>query len=225
MHCRRETSRISTRSAITWGLTASEMGWLLERNMIASHIGSYVGENAVPDFPPEVAVRHLDAGRLGNGIWMLEGWDQPPKTWLGQLLQRWWALSWIDPVSPLKSPFCSRRERVVSYTGVFQIKTWSSCLLAERLPTPARRRRRARLATVQYSSPLPGTLRNIVSGVFTPVLAKHSKSLNLLDSISVGVDRMQRNFGPMQKQVEAWRETELSNVAAKTVTGLPFIKS
>jgi len=61
--------------------------------------------------------------------------------------------------------------------------------------------------------------------VFTPVLAKHSKSLNLLDSISVGVDRMQRNFGPMQKQVEAWRETELSNVAAKTVTGLPFIKS
>src|SRR5215472_3655873 len=30
-----------------------------------------------------------------------------------------------------------------------------------------------------------------------PVLAKHSKSLNLLDSI-VGVDRMQRNFGPMR---------------------------
>ena len=40
------------------------------------------------------------------------------------------------------------------------------------------------------------------SGDFTPVLAKHSKSLNLLDSISVGVDRMQRNFGPMQKQLD-----------------------
>ena len=37
------------------------------------------------------------------------------------------------------------------------------------------------------------------SGDFTPVLAKHSKSLNLVDSISVGVDRMQRNFAPMQK--------------------------
>jgi len=45
---------------------------------------------------------------------------------------------------------------------------------------------------------------NIVSGVFTPVLAKHSKSFSLIDCISVGVDRMQRNFEPMRKQVEAW---------------------
>jgi len=29
--------------------------------------------------------------------------------------------------------------------------------------------------------------------VFTPVLAKHSKSFSLIDCISVGVDRMQRN--------------------------------
>ena len=36
------------------------------------------------------------------------------------------------------------------------------------------------------------------SGGFTPVLAKHSKSFSLVDSISVGVDRMQRNFEPMQ---------------------------
>jgi hypothetical protein len=57
------------------------------------------------------------------------------------------------------------------------------------------------------------------------VLAKHSKSLNLLDSISVGVDRMQRNFGPMLKQVEAWRETELSNVAAKMIVYEAFIES
>src|ERR1700737_3259707 len=53
------------------------------------------------------------------------------------------------------------------------------------------------------------------SGDFTPVLAKHSKSLNLVDSISVGVDRMQRHFGPMQKQVESWQSMELSNVSAK----------
>ena len=65
----------------------------------------------------------------------------------------------------------------------------------------------------------------IVPGAFTPVLAKHSKSLNLLDSISVGVDRMQRNFGPMQKQVEAWRETELSTVAAKMIVYEAFIES
>jgi hypothetical protein len=33
-----------------------------------------------------------------------------------------------------------------------------------------------------------------VAGVFTPVLAKHSKSFSLVDCISAGVDRMQRNF-------------------------------
>lgn len=35
-----------------------------------------------------------------------------------------------------------------------------------------------------------------VSGVY-PVLAKHSKSFSLIDCISVGVDRMRRNFEPM----------------------------
>jgi len=44
---------------------------------------------------------------------------------------------------------------------------------------------------------------NIVPGVFTRVLAKHSKSLSRIDCISVGVDRMQRNFEPMRRQVEA----------------------
>jgi hypothetical protein len=34
---------------------------------------------------------------------------------------------------------------------------------------------------------------------FTPVLAKHSKSFSLIDCISVGGDRMQRNFDPMRK--------------------------
>ena len=34
------------------------------------------------------------------------------------------------------------------------------------------------------------------SGDFTPVLAKHSKSFFLIDCVSVGVDRIQRNFEP-----------------------------
>jgi hypothetical protein len=29
------------------------------------------------------------------------------------------------------------------------------------------------------------------TGVFTPILAKHSKSFNLIDTLSVGVDRIQ----------------------------------
>jgi len=42
------------------------------------------------------------------------------------------------------------------------------------------------------------------------VLAKHSKSFSLIDCISVGVDRMPRNFEPMRKQVEAWQRSELT---------------
>ena len=52
------------------------------------------------------------------------------------------------------------------------------------------------------------------SGVSTSVLATHSKSFSLIDCISVGVDRMQRNFEPMRKQVETWQRSELTDAAA-----------
>jgi hypothetical protein len=39
------------------------------------------------------------------------------------------------------------------------------------------------------------------SGVFTPVLAKHTKSFNLVDTLSVGVDRIQRNFEPLHARL------------------------
>ena len=55
------------------------------------------------------------------------------------------------------------------------------------------------------------------SGDFTPVLAKHSKSFSLIDCVSVGIDRMQRNFEPMRKQVEVWQRSELADVRAKDV--------
>jgi hypothetical protein len=56
-----------------------------------------------------------------------------------------------------------------------------------------------------------------VTAVFTPVLATHSKSFSLIECISVGVDRMQRNFDPMRKQVEVWQRSELADVTAKVV--------
>ncbi len=65
---------------------------------------------------------------------------------------------------------------------------------------------------------------SIVPGVFTPVLAKHSKSFSLIDCISVGVDRMQRNFEPMRKQVEAWQRRELTDVTAKVVIYEAFVE-
>jgi len=58
---------------------------------------------------------------------------------------------------------------------------------------------------------------HIVPGVFTPVLAKHTKNLSLVDILAVGVDRMQRNFDPMRKQVEAWKGTRLLDESAKLV--------
>ena len=42
-------------------------------------------------------------------------------------------------------------------------------------------------------------------GAYTPVLAKHSKHFSLEDSLAIGVDRMQRNFGPLKQQVDEWR--------------------
>jgi hypothetical protein len=55
---------------------------------------------------------------------------------------------------------------------------------------------------------------NIVPGVFTPVLAKHTKSFNLIDMLSVGVDRIQLNFEPLQRQVETWRKTQITDETA-----------
>jgi hypothetical protein len=56
------------------------------------------------------------------------------------------------------------------------------------------------------------------------VLAKHSKSFSLIDCISVGVDRMQQNFEPMRKQVEAWQRSELTDVTAKVVIYEAFVE-
>jgi hypothetical protein len=52
----------------------------------------------------------------------------------------------------------------------------------------------------------------------------HSKSFSLIDCISVGVDRMQRNFEPMRKQVEALQISELRDVTAKVVINEAFVE-
>jgi len=61
-------------------------------------------------------------------------------------------------------------------------------------------------------------------GDYSPVLAKHSKKFSLEDSLSIGVDRMQRNFEPMRRQVEAWRAQQLSAGAAKLTIYRAFIE-
>jgi hypothetical protein len=59
----------------------------------------------------------------------------------------------------------------------------------------------------------------------TPVLAKHSKSFNLIDTLAVGVDRLQRNFEPMQRQVEQWRSSQITDERAKLILYEPFAVS
>ena len=61
-------------------------------------------------------------------------------------------------------------------------------------------------------------------GEFTPVLAKHSKNFSVVDSLAIGVDRIQRNFDPLRHQVEAWRSRQLTNEQAKLTIYQAFIE-
>ena len=67
-------------------------------------------------------------------------------------------------------------------------------------------------------------LANIGSGAFTPVLAKHTKHLSLVDMLSIGIDRVQRNFEPMKNQVEASKATRIPDEAAKLVIYRAFVE-
>jgi hypothetical protein len=61
-------------------------------------------------------------------------------------------------------------------------------------------------------------------GDYTPVLAKHSKHFSLEDALSIGVDRMQRNFDPTRQQVERWRAQQLSGEVARLTIYRAFIE-
>ena len=61
------------------------------------------------------------------------------------------------------------------------------------------------------------------SGEFTPVLAKHTKSFNLIDTLAVGVDRIQRSFEPMRLQEEEWRQAQITDERAKLILYSAFV--
>lgn len=60
-------------------------------------------------------------------------------------------------------------------------------------------------------------------GDFTPVLAKHSASMNLIDVVSIGVDKMQRNFTPLKEQVELWQKFGITDDQAKLAIYNAFV--
>src|ERR1700680_3785997 len=61
-------------------------------------------------------------------------------------------------------------------------------------------------------------------GDFSPVLAKHSKNFNLIDAVSVGVDRMPRDFEPMRQQIELWRNSRIADEQAKLIIYRAFVE-
>jgi hypothetical protein len=61
-------------------------------------------------------------------------------------------------------------------------------------------------------------------GDFTPILAKHSKSFDLIDTISIGVDKAQRNFEPLQRTVNDWKAHNLSDSQAKLIIYEAFVE-
>ena len=62
------------------------------------------------------------------------------------------------------------------------------------------------------------------SGDFQPVLAKHSRRLELLDLVSVGVDKMQRNFEPLKQTIERWKSQTISGSEARLIIYEAFVE-
>src|SRR5687768_6794730 len=62
------------------------------------------------------------------------------------------------------------------------------------------------------------------SGDFTPLLHKHTRNLELKDSISIAVDRIHRGFDPLQKRVEAMRDFGLTDNDARLFIYRAFLE-
>lgn len=61
------------------------------------------------------------------------------------------------------------------------------------------------------------------SGDFAPLSHKHTKNLELVDSISIAVDRIYRAFDPIKEQVERMRQIALADEQAKLIIYQAFM--
>jgi hypothetical protein len=62
-------------------------------------------------------------------------------------------------------------------------------------------------------------------GDFMPVFHKHTRKLDLIDVVSIGVDKIQRNFEPLRQQITDWQERELPDEKAKLIIYHAFIEA
>ncbi len=61
-------------------------------------------------------------------------------------------------------------------------------------------------------------------GDFMPVLHKHTKNLDLVELVSIGVDKVQRNFVPLQHQIEQWMCRPIEDEQAKLIIYAAFVE-
>lgn len=61
-------------------------------------------------------------------------------------------------------------------------------------------------------------------GDFQAVSAKHSKHFGLVDTLCIGVDRVQRNFEPLKQQIEGWTRREITADFAKNAIYDAFLE-
>ena len=64
----------------------------------------------------------------------------------------------------------------------------------------------------------------MLTGDFNPLSAKHSKNFNLIDALSVAVDRIQRNIGGVEKSIEYKKRYELDEIHAKYMIYRAFLE-
>jgi len=62
-----------------------------------------------------------------------------------------------------------------------------------------------------------------LSGDFKPLLAKHSKNFDLTESVSIGVDRIQRGFQPLRESIDAMRCRQLPTEEARSIIYQAFV--
>ena len=61
-------------------------------------------------------------------------------------------------------------------------------------------------------------------GDFNPLLAKHTKGLDLIESVSIGVDRIHRGFAPLKKAIETKRLMTLEDDEARVLIYQAFLE-
>jgi hypothetical protein len=61
-------------------------------------------------------------------------------------------------------------------------------------------------------------------GDFTPVVHKHTRRFDLTDAISIGVDKIQRNFDPLRQQIADWQKRSITDDQARLIIYRAFVE-